>query len=198
MLDTELFLNNLVQQSFHVEENFLPNEIFCLLVQLVKKNHAHGLLRLAKIGPQFSTQKNQNIRNDEIMWLDEEDNLPVQHFIHQIKLIINLVNQNLYLGIREFETHFAHYQPGSFYKKHRDQFAEKTNRKLSFVYYLNNNWNEHDGGCLQIYNNNEEILTKVLPLPNRFICFESHLLHEVLMTQKSRYSIAGWLKTHTE
>lgn len=109
----------------------------------------------------------------------------------------HFLNHALYLSLHEFETHFAIYQPGSFYKKHVDQFQSTKNRKISCVYYLNEQWQPSFGGKLNLYSPQDELLSEVIPLGNRLICFNSELPHEVELTHCTRYSIAGWMKTRT-
>ena len=144
----------------------------------------------------FLSQQNNTIRTDKISWLDEQENNPaIQAFLTQIKQVANILNQSLFLGLNEFETHFAAYQPGTYYRKHIDQFATQKTRKISCVYYLNKDWLDAYGGELMLYSKNEELIQRVLPQENRFICFNSELPHEVCITYQPRYSITGWMKT---
>lgn len=83
------------------------------------------------------------------------------------------------------------YPKGSFYKRHLDQFNNRSNRMITMIIYLNENWKKEDGGELKIYKNNTEILVE--PLANRSIIFKSAALeHEVLPTNAGRNSITGW------
>ncbi|WP_242604474.1 2OG-Fe(II) oxygenase [Legionella gresilensis] len=151
----------------------------------------------AKIGNLTNTSLNDAIRTDKIYWL--ESNSPdVQHFWQMITQIKITLNKTLYLGLEEFEVHFAFYQAGAFYRKHIDQFKNKKSRKVSFVYYLNPHWQANCGGQLLLYNEQNKLMTSVSPTWNRLICFLSHLPHEVLTTTTDRLSITGWLKTKEE
>ena len=47
------------------------------------------------------------------------------------------LNRNLYLGLSSFESHFARYSKGDFYKQHLDAFKGEGNRIVLIVYYLN-------------------------------------------------------------
>jgi SM-20-related protein len=63
---------------------------------------------------------------------------------------------------------------------------------ITLILYLNDNWQPGDGGELKIYKENEEILVE--PIGGRCIIFKSAALeHEVLLTNKSRLSLTGWL-----
>ena len=157
-----------------------------------------GLFKSAKIGLKVHAHNNDRIRTDEIYWLDNESDEPaINAYLKKTNSIINILNQSLFLGLFEFETHFAAYPTGAFYKKHVDQFATTKTRKISCVYYLNQDWRQEFGGELKLYNKEEQLIQSVIPQGNRFICFNSELPHEVCMTHQPRYSITGWMKTRT-
>ena len=105
----------------------------------------------------------------------------------------NHLNQELYLGLNCYESHFSLYEKDDFYKKHKDVFKNSKNRVVTTVYYLNQSWNKKDGGELIIYTKNNTFLTKVIPEANTLVVFLSDTFpHEVKPTNKERYSIAGW------
>ena len=47
------------------------------------------------------------------------------------------LNRGLFLGLEDFECHFALYPPGAFYRKHVDRFRDDDRRMVSAVIYLN-------------------------------------------------------------
>lgn len=190
--------NAIATAGFHLIDNFLDEKDYLALLDIAIAFNQEGLFRQAKIGSNSHANLNDRIRSDSILWLDDAPvSSSITHYRNAIQGIANHLNQSLYLGLVDFETHFAVYQPGSFYKKHVDQFATKKTRRISCVYYLNPNWNSSMGGELVLYNNQDEILATILPQGNRFICFSSDLPHEVRPTQATRYSITGWLKTRS-
>jgi SM-20-related protein len=106
------------------------------------------------------------------------------------------LNRTCYLGLKDFEAHYAVYPPETFYKRHLDQFKYNDHRKITFITYLNENWKTTDGGeiCLYLPGANGEETVKFLPEAGRFLLFRSDLLeHEVKITQRERYSITGWM-----
>ncbi|WP_459782983.1 2OG-Fe(II) oxygenase, partial [Photobacterium sp. R1] len=74
-----------------------------------------------------------SIRSDKIHWLKEEMGQPVHHYLDKMEVIRQAANRYLYLGLFEYEAHFAKYEQGDFYKKHRDSFRGKANRILTTV-----------------------------------------------------------------
>ncbi|WP_454786116.1 2OG-Fe(II) oxygenase [Legionella sp. WA2024007413] len=196
MIDTEQLINDLCKQGFCIIDGFLEQTQCQSLRTTAQKLYEQGLFRGAKIGLKLGSHKNESVRTDEILWLEENETDPaIQFFLKRMKQLAQILNQSLFLGIHEFETHFAAYQPGTYYKKHVDQFAAQKTRKISCVYYLNPHWTPDFGGELKLYNTEDQLIQNVLPLENRFICFNSELPHEVCVTHQPRYSITGWMKT---
>jgi SM-20-related protein len=111
------------------------------------------------------------------------------------------INRRLLLGLFDSESHYANYQPGDFYKKHIDAFKGRSNRVLTIVYYLNEQWLPQDGGALKIYSaidgddRGRSVIESVLPQFGKMVIFLSEKFpHEVEVTQQSRYSIATWYR----
>lgn len=196
MFFSDLVIDNLCTQGFHIIDNFFVLEDYQKLRGIALKLEQENAFKNAKIGATNQAQRNSAIRTDKIFWLDEfPEEQAVQHYLQRLDNLKVLLNERLFLGLHDFETHFAIYPPGSFYKKHIDQFQTTKTRKISFVYYLNEDWSESCGGNLKLYSTQDEALQEVIPLGNRFICFNSELPHEVLATQRTRYSITGWMRT---
>ncbi|HPF98349.1 MAG TPA: 2OG-Fe(II) oxygenase, partial [Mangrovimonas sp.] len=110
------------------------------------------------------------------------------------------LNKTCFLGILQKEFHYALYPKGTFYKRHLDTFQNDDRRKLSFVFYLNDEtWKPENGGELVLYlqENTHEVPKMVYPMPGRVVIFESQELeHEVKpVLESQRLSITGWLKT---
>jgi len=164
----------------------------------------------AGIGRHSDHQVNPFIRRDRIQWINGSTALEQQWlaWTEQLRLALN---RQLLLGLFSFESHFAHYPPGAFYRKHLDSFREPggpgmaviSQRVLSLVAYLNPGWGPHDGGALVIYDaTGEHVVQQVTPLAGTLVAFLSEdVPHEVLPAARDRYSIAGWYRingSHTE
>lgn len=148
-------------------------------------------LKEAGIGKQHNTAK--NIRGDKITWLNKnENNVLDQLFFERIEELKLMINRRCFLGLNDYEFHFAKYESGTFYKRHKDIFKSDDARKISVILYLNQNWKQGDGGELKIYNDGE--LT-VEPKAGTLVIFESHIEHEVLLSNVNRYSVTGWMKS---
>ena len=67
---------------------------------------------------------------------------------------------------------------------------------ISVVIYLNEGWQSGDGGELQLIDQSKNKIL-VEPIRNRCVLFKSaEVPHEVLLANRSRYSLTGWLLYH--
>ena len=187
--------DGIYQHGFHIIDNFLAQDDYRALCATIRNTHEDGHFKPAKIGQKSDENHNATIRNDNIFWLDNQmgDNA-VNTYLSEIKKLSETLNQSLFLGLVDYEAHFSIYQPNHFYKKHIDQFASTQDRRISCVYYLNDGWKQTFGGELRLYNKEDQLLSNIQPLGNRFVCFNSDIPHEVCTTHRLRYSIAAWLK----
>lgn len=153
----------------------------------------------AGVGRDEQHQLNQFVRRDEIRWLGDQD--PAERDWQQwIQGLRTCLNQQLFLGLFSYESHFAHYPPGAFYRKHLDAFQGQSNRVLSTVLYLNPGWILDDGGELVLFDEHQTDteLHRVLPLFGTLVVFLSEAFpHEVLPAYRDRYSIAGWYRVNS-
>ncbi|MEX1663970.1 2OG-Fe(II) oxygenase [Zhongshania arctica] len=154
------------------------------------------VFRPAGVGRAGEFQLNPFVRNDEIRWLAPTDEVEASYLAWMEKLRTGL-NRRLFMGLFDYEAHFARYAPGAFYKKHVDAFKGRTNRVLSTVCYLNPNWSLADGGHLLMYEEGIEPIAKISPLMGTLVVFLSDRFpHEVTTASRLRYSIAGWFRVN--
>lgn len=164
--------------------------------------HLKGLdlarFKQARIGRDGQEMGNPFIRSDRILWVDGEQNAVADYLAWMERLRL-AVNRRLFLGLFDYECHFAYYARGTFYKKHYDAFRGERNRVLTTVYYLNPNWQPLDGGQLQIYSPEDGALMEtVQPCYGQMVIFLSERFpHEVVPAQRERYSMAGWFRVNT-
>ena len=88
------------------------------------------------------------------------------------------------------------YPPGARYTKHVDNGGRQSNgRRLTTLLYLNDNWEEGDGGELAVYApGGQPLLETVPPIADRLVMFWSNerVPHEVLETHKERFTVTIW------
>ena len=182
----------LAVQDFCVMENFFsPALVAALKLELLTTE-----LSSAGIGRDGNTFANADIRRDETRWLDDSS-IVQKELSAEMEALRLVLNERLMLGLFDYESHFATYEPGAFYKRHTDSFKGKKNRILSTVLYLNEDWLEADGGLLKLYADNDtpEPFTTIIPTMGRFVLFLSETVpHEVTIANRTRSSIAGWFR----
>ncbi len=174
----------------------IPNELAIALCEQLQ-NITDNQFNAAGIGRDDDFGKNDNIRNDEIYWISGNSQTGIQ-WLDWCNELKEHLNKHLLLGLFSFESHFAHYPPNAFYKRHVDAFQGEKNRILSIVLYLNCNWKKHDGGELVLYENKEDMNgVMVTPELGTLVVFLSEEFpHEVLPARTDRYSIAGWYRVN--
>ena len=188
----------LVKDGYIILENFLPTELTQQLYQHVSTLPKQQF-KPAGIGRNNDLQLNQEIRNDQTRWLADET--PCEHtYLAIMDECRRQLSQNLFLGLHDYEAHFAHYAAGSYYHRHTDAFKGKSNRVVTTVFYLNPEWVKSDGGELIIYqDDSEDILCRVSPQFGTMVIFLSERFpHEVLAATRDRYSIAGWFRVDSQ
>ena len=182
--------DGLAEQGFVVINHFLSSqEVEDILKLEVFQN---GSFQKAGIGKGHK-QVNESIRGDSILWMDKDlAPSPVQLYLNRLQALRTYLNQTLYLSLKDFEVHLASYPPGSFYKRHLDQFKSDDHRKITVITYLNQNWKEEEGGQLRMYLGKETL--DILPTSGKLVCFRSDQIeHEVLPAIRERLSITGWM-----
>lgn len=197
--DYEPIIDGILTDGYGVMDSFLSSPEVAALTRCLRNRREAGQFRSAGIGNQQVAVATA-VRGDEIMWLDEAKALPEElAFLHRIGQFVQYVNQTCYLGLRDYEFHYALYSTGTFYKRHLDRFRSDSRRKLSVVCYLNADWQETEGGQLALYvpeADGTERRVTVPPVGGRLVCFDSgQLEHEVLPATRDRLSVTGWLKT---
>jgi SM-20-related protein len=138
-------------------------------------------------------QASADIRTDRTLWLDGGSAAQVDYLGLMGQLRLDL-NRALYLGLFDYECHYALYQAGGFYKKHVDSLHGSRNRVVSCVTYLTTDWQEDDAGHLVLYDGETEC-ARILPRAGTLAFFLSEdVPHEVLPPRRERASIAGWFR----
>lgn len=189
----------LAERGWIVVENFLDATAVAALRADCLAAWQGGGFREAGVGRGAAHAVRAAIRNDSVMWLDPAALSPAQgtYFarLEQLRLVLN---QRLYLGLFEFEGHFAVYPPGHFYRKHLDQFQGQQTRRVSLVLYLNDQWRASDGGALRIYvggDRDGSEFVDIVPTGGTLAVFLSdRFYHEVMPAQRERLSLTGWFR----
>jgi SM-20-related protein len=191
----EEIITGFLASRIGVSNDFLTTKLANDLKKNLLDLHKEEALKLAGIGNGEDYGVNKKIRNDKIFWLDKSQlRKSEQSFFDLIDSFVIYLNKSCFTGIKSYEFHYALFEEGAFYKKHIDQFKTDEGRAFSMIMYLNNDWVKEDKGELKIYTDTE--IQLISPTNQKCVFFKSNELpHEVLVTNKTRMSITGWLKT---
>jgi SM-20-related protein len=192
--DFENIIDGLADQGYAVADGFLSATEVDNILEGDEFKVGKLQFKPAGIGRGQEHRVRETIRGDKILWLERDlASPPLKHYFNLLYALIEALNQGLFLSLKSVEIHIAAYAPGTFYKRHLDQFKADDHRKISIICYLNRNWSVEDGGQLRLHLPNGHY--DILPVAGRLVCFRSDLIeHEVLPTHRERLSLTGWMK----
>jgi SM-20-related protein len=186
--------DDLVEHGWSQQNIFLPAQ---LTLELAAECHllaAGGALHAARVGRGTAQTIRTDIRGDQILWLKAGQSAACDRYLHIMENLRIALNRTLYLGLAEYESHFALYAPGASYQPHLDRFRDDDCRTVSVVIYLNHGWLPEQGGALRLHPQGERT-QDIAPLGSRLVLFLSaDMLHEVLPATRERLSLAGWFR----
>jgi len=196
----ERIIADILEQKYSIIEDFFTDEEVVLLRDSLIEKQEEDAFKKAAIGNRINEVIVKSIRGDVILWIDEKNTNDAEKiFFNKVNNLVDYLNKTCFLGILYKEFHYALYPEGTFYKRHIDTFQNDDRRKLSIVFYLNEDgWLPENGGELVLYldENGKETDKVIYPFPGRMVIFESQIIeHEVKPVKTERLSITGWLKT---
>lgn len=193
-MDVDRIADQLRSDGFVAVENALqPGLLARLDAGCNDGNAAH--FAPSSVGRGAQRARDDEIRGDVIQWLDGVNEADQAYLLVMEKLRVDL-NERLYLGLFSYDCHYAIYAAGRRYQRHLDSLIGQTNRLLSTVIYLHDEWAAADGGELVLYRGGDvNPMARILPKPGLMILFLSEEFpHEVLVARKPRHSLAGWYR----
>ena len=196
MLNEQNIVADLTQFGWCVVPEFLGANETAALREECRQSHAAGAFHAAGTG-RGQAQVRSEVRGDHILWVDGSNAGPaLQGVLAQFETLRQTVNQSLFLGLFDLETHFAVYPPGGGYQRHLDRFRDDDRRSLTVILYLNEpDWQEEDGGLLRFWPDPETAPVEILPAGGTLVTFLSdRFWHEVLPAHRQRLSLTGWFK----
>jgi len=186
----EIYLEHIETHGYAIIENAIDSDLISELMADCYRINPH--FSLAGIGRLNNLQIDDSVRKDKTYWFDGSSNaqLSYQQIMEAVRTTLN---RNFFMGLFDYECHYAKYTQGDFYKKHVDAFKGRSNRVFTTILYLNS---PKKGGELVIYKpKSKDIEVVIKPTAGTLVLFESErFVHEVLPAVDNRYSIAGWFR----
>ena len=183
--------SDLVTTGWSVVDDYLPSGKLRRLWEELRSMKQTGVFRASGIA---GGCVRPDMRGDLIHWIDPADPQPAfAELFRELEVLRSTLNQAAYLGLFDLEMHAAIYKKGSFYERHLDNFSKGGRRILTVILYLNEDWRPSDGGQLRLYQGDSFV--DIQPEAGRLVSFFSNTFyHEVLPTQRERYSLTGWFR----
>lgn len=199
-LDWAAVLDALPEPGHVVLPGFMPMSLVAALRDELRALDAAGLFHAAGIGRGGAQQVQRAIRGDRMAWLREEWPAAAA-YLQVMDDLRQQLNRAHFLGLAEYEAHYACYDAGSGYARHIDRHVSAPGaglgqRVISTVCYLNEpGWPADAGGQLVLHPSAGKPV-QVVPEAGTLVVFRSdNLPHEVLAASRERLSIAGWMRT---
>ncbi|ALI01103.1 2OG-Fe(II) oxygenase [Pseudomonas sp. FW306-02-F02-AA] len=187
-------VDDLATHGWSQQNIFLPQALTLELAAECRKRAAEGELAPAAVGRGPFSEIREGIRGDHIQWLEPGQDEACDSYLGLMDSLREAMNRGLFLGLEDFESHFALYPPGAFYRKHVDRFRDDDRRMVSAVIYLNDAWLPEHGGQLRMYLE-EGREHDVVPTGGCLVVFLSgEVPHEVLPATRERLSLTGWFR----
>lgn len=195
---TEAIVGALVETGWIVLPDFFPPAKVQELRGLALAQWEAGEFHAAGTGRGAELSVKPGIRSDQVVWVGQAESGALAEYQAFLDDLQGALNRELYLGLSEFEGHFALYPPGSFYAKHLDNFRGTSARQVTAILYLNGEWQPDDGGLLRLYTDGTDggAYLDIPPLGGQLVVFHSpRFWHEVLPANRERISLTGWFRT---
>jgi SM-20-related protein len=192
----DAIIDALESRGWGVFSNILPLDLATALAQRAR---SLGSYEQARVGRRRNRQVNTFVRRDSIAWIKGEHPLDQAWLTWADSLRLH-INRSLMLGLVGFESHYAYYRPGTFYRRHVDAFRGDSNRVVSLVCYLNPSWQAADAGELVLYDPDADgrELGRFPPTLGTLAVYLSEVFpHEVLPTTADRFSLTGWFRSRS-
>ncbi|HEX7385792.1 MAG TPA: 2OG-Fe(II) oxygenase [Castellaniella sp.] len=202
MTDSSEDFNDLIQllnqQGWATSDTAIPRAWQASLLAQSQDLWATKCFQAGEIGLGTAGHEQPEVRGDWIHWVESGSSQADHPFFAWMARFRDALNQRFPLELRSQEFHFARYAEGKGYQKHIDQHRGTDHRKVSIVLYLNPQWEAADGGELCLYQpyHPEVEMQRIAPMGARLVVFVSGMIpHAVLPCRRTRWSLAGWLRT---
>jgi SM-20-related protein len=173
----------------------VPAPLVRALRDVARARDAAGEFHAAAVGRGAGRAERKDVRGDRIRWLEPSEAGPADAaLLARVEMLRRAVNESLFLGLFDFEGHYAIYPAGAGYARHVDRFRDDDARMLTLILYLNDAWSGADGGRLRI-DCGDGTERDVLPEGGTLVAFLSDRFpHEVEPATRERLAFTGWFR----
>lgn len=188
-------MHTLAERGWCVIADLLTPAQTLALADECRSMHDARLLALAATGAARAVTP---LRGDSTRWFSPSAlTAPQQAFTERLDRLRVALSRQLMLGLVDTEAHYAVYPAGAGYARHIDQIRSSDARVVSAVFYLNDAWQDSDGGALRLYLA-DATHQDIYPHAGTLVLFLSgQFEHEVLPATRPRMSVACWMRQRT-
>jgi SM-20-related protein len=196
---TDAEIHALGERGWFLRDTVLGHREAMAVHDAVEALAAGGGLRPAGVSRGAAYRVDQAVRGDAIAWMDAE-NTPADLAPLRLTFLAlrDALNRDAYLGLDRIEVQIARYPGGgAAYERHRDAFPasqhERSNRRVTAIYYANPAWRPEDGGALRLHGADGTL--DLEPVLDRLLVFLSERIeHEVLPARVPRSAVTAWFR----
>lgn len=208
--DNAELIDSLAEHQFAVVEHYFSSDFVKRAQQDFSDLLKSQRFQTARVGSAQSRVLRDDIRTDETSWIDaSQASEPQRYLLDCFEQLREDLNRSLYLNLQDCEAHYARYQSGAHYSRHRDAFnvssiplqPARFERVVSLVTYFNDHWKKADGGLLRLFWPSDKLgeqTVEVMPRSGTLVAFLSaEIEHEVTKAARERWSCAAWMRRLT-
>jgi len=123
---------DLIERAWSVQPGYFDPVLVDRLRAEILVLHENDELSRAGVGRGGAFKIDDGVRRDTTRWLTR-DTLARCRYLDQMEALRIELNRRLFLGLFEYESHFALYEKGAFYRRHYDSFQGDASRIVSSV-----------------------------------------------------------------
>lgn len=141
----------------------------------------------------YSAKTERAMRKNKIFWQEDDFGDDVDDLQQMVLSLIRQLNSSHGFSFKLIEARLGIYEPGELISKSDE--AEENLKKyntVSFVIYLNSDWDEEDGGLLRLFLDKENT-DEIDPVAGRLVFVADDLDYEITAVNRRRLGVTGVL-----
>lgn len=107
-------LDDLAENGWAIVRQALPADLTLELAQECRQRSNIGVLQPAGVGHGSGHGVQESVRGDYIQWLEPNQSAACDRYLDMLEDLRNQLNRAFYLGLVDYEGHFALYPPRRF------------------------------------------------------------------------------------
>ncbi len=187
---------NLEEQGYAFVPQFLSESHVSHLLTLFQKKIEDDAFHEARVGTSLEKTLEKRIRKSETAWIEDWSDIDFLSLFYAE--LMSKLNLYFFLSLKRWESQFAFYPRGGFYRKHLDQLRGERHRQITSIFYLNDCVK---GGELIIYDREDKgkVALTVSPRLGDLVIFQSsQIFHEVKEVYDHRFSLTTWFRDDSD